>query len=152
MCSYPESRFGQCIRTCVISDLRFGRSLLSVVGPDLPLADAAHTHSSLRHDRPRTDSHVACLPVCRSQQYISMRDYLFRPCTPHNGMWHKWFVVYNKRRLNDQATTYSNCTILHTEAVITIIRSLNRQSVQSCIFISYLKNSFLWRNKLKGLC
>lgn len=86
MCSYPESRFGQCIRTCVISDLRFGRSLLSLVGPDLPLADAAHTHSSLRHDRPRTDSHVACLPVCRSLQYISMRNYLFRPCTVHRTM------------------------------------------------------------------
>lgn len=70
MCSYPESRFGQ----CVISDLRFGRSLLSLVGPDLPLADAAHTHSSLRHYRPRTDSHVARLPAytCRSLQYISV--------------------------------------------------------------------------------
>lgn len=150
MCSYPESRFGQC-------DLRFGRSLLSLVGPDLPLADAAHTHSSLRHDRPRTDSHVACLPADLSLAtvHISMRDYLFRPCTPHNGMWHKWFVVYNNRtRRSGYDVLYSvlYCTVQHAEAVIIIIRSLNRQSVESCIFISYLKNSFLWRNKLKGLC
>lgn len=92
MCSYPESRFGQ----CVISDLRFGRSLLSL-GGTWPAPCRCRTHALLAAPRPpknwQSRRLLACLPVAHYSVHISMRDYLFRPCTPHNGMWHKWFVV-----------------------------------------------------------
>lgn len=128
-----------------------------ITGGTWPAPSRCRTHALLAAPRPPKNWQSRRLPACLSLTtvHISMRDYLFRPCTPHNGMWHKWFVVYNNRTQRsgyDVLYSLLNSTILHAEAVIIIIRSLNRQSIESCIFISYLKNSFLWRNKLKGLC
>lgn len=93
MCSYPESRFGQCYQWLAVWPVPV------ITGGTWPAPSRCRTHALLAAPRPPKNWQSRRLPAYLSLTtvHISMRDYLFRPCTPHNGMWHKWFVVYNNR-------------------------------------------------------
>lgn len=137
-----------------------------ITGGTWPAPSSCRTHALLAAPRPpknwQSRRLPACLPVARSLQYISVcaitySDPVHRTMECDTSDL-SYIISADRVPYRTQRSGYDvlysllNSTILHAEAVITIIRSLNCQSVQSCIFISYLKNSFLWRNKLKGLC